>query len=518
MDLRYGLHGASEQPGLEVVSHPGLEAVVDRHSQTLPEVRPDHSSKEAAASAYASYPEHYKSPVSDPLLVPAAPGTPDHGGRKKRLWLIVGGVVAVVVILAAVLGGVLGSRAASSSGESSASQTGESSRGSGDSGDAGNSGNSGNSGDAGDASNTGSNTTARPQSIRQGSGLSVAGWRKPDGSAETYLFFQDPEDGLRFSRCDTSLRSPGNDSTCWASPVSFNAYATAGTPLGASTILWGDDYQPQIELFYSGFKTRLLGVNFNEQKKPNTTDDDVNKQTLFTGLGSSLTAYWPWTVYQDPAGKLYHLRNRIGGRWEPNGLDWDANPINITALATTRLAMAPTSTNYTMIAQKAGYAIFYQTLDAKLAVSIPDLDSPKRPATFHNPWPTTLPDVTFPKLAPIAAFSVARKDDDLQRVDTYVLYLDADANINVLSTTTGASAAWNTPAQPDALKGADKDTDIACLNMATSSYNAAKAAVLLEAVSGGEARCFFQKGGQVVEVRLDGETGEWVGVGGVPMP
>jgi hypothetical protein len=167
-----------------------------------------------------------------------------------------------------------------------------------------------------------------------------------------------------------------------------------------------------------------------------------------------------------------------------------------------------------MVAVKAGYAIFYQAPNQSLAVSITDLNSPQRPSAFRPPWPTTLPDITLPKLAPLAAFSVAREGDAAQRVDTYVLYLDADANINVLYT--DPDAAWAT-AKPDALKGADKDTDIACLNMATSNYNAAEAPVLLEK-AGSESRCYFQRGGQVVEVRLDAGTGEWVGVGSVPLP
>jgi hypothetical protein len=159
------------------------------------------------------------------------------------------------------------------------------------------------------------------------------------------------------------------------------------------------------------------------------------------------------------------VRNRVGGRWQPNGDGWDNNPLNVTALTASRLAIVPTSTNYSMIAVKAGYAVFYQAPDQTLAVSITDVNSPQRPSAFRTPWSTTLPEITLPKLAPIAAFSVAREGDAAQRVNTYVLYLDADANINVLYT--DADAAWAT-AQPDALKGADKDTDIACLNMATS--------------------------------------------------
>jgi hypothetical protein len=230
MDPRYNSHDRSEQPGLEVVSQPDLEVILP-YDQLLPKVSPSyfHSDEQTATTAYKSY-------VPESFLQQTESGAPGHRGRRKRSWLVVGGVVAVIVILAAVLGGVLGSRAAnSSSGDSSASQTGA------DGGDGGNADTP-----PGDTTST---TTTRPQSIRQGSGLSVTGWRKPDGSAETYLFFQDPQDGLRYTRCDTSRRSPGNDSTCWASPFSFKSHAKAGARLGASTILWGDMYQ--VSLPYS---------------------------------------------------------------------------------------------------------------------------------------------------------------------------------------------------------------------------------------------------------------------------
>ncbi|KAK3299675.1 uncharacterized protein B0H64DRAFT_389264 [Chaetomium fimeti] len=212
---------------------------------------------------------------------------------------------------------------------------------------------------------------------------------------------------------------------------------------------------------------------------------------------------------------LCSLCNGIEGNYKPTA-NWATLELNITALTSSHLATAPTPTNYSMIAVEAGYAIFYQTPADKLAVSITQLDSPDRPAGFHQPWPTTLPDITLPKRAPIAAFSIARPGDTLQRVDTTVLYLDADANINVLSSPEALMAGW-TMAKPEALRGADKDTDIACLNMATSEYNAAEVPVALEAASE-DTRCYFQREGSVVEVWLDVERGEWVVMGSVPIP
>ncbi|KAL2166164.1 hypothetical protein VTG60DRAFT_3170 [Thermothelomyces hinnuleus] len=299
-------HGAyGEQPGLEVVQHADLEVFTPKSltsDQSLLQVRPDEyhrDAKEPTSTLYAHTPYSEHSPLPAPY--------PEKGKPRKRLWWrIVGAVVAVLVILAAVLGGVLGSRAvrASSGDSSSASGTG---------GDSGGGGSAGSDGEASSTVETPSDTAQPPQFIRQGSGLSVTGWRMPDGNVEMYLFYQDPQNGLRYSRCDTSRRTPGNDSACWGAPVSFNSSARAGTRLAASTALWGDEYQPQIELFYVGGKTRLLGVGFNEQSTPSTIESSVDEKKVFTGLNSSLAAYWPWTVYQDSKGLLYHVRNLLDG-------------------------------------------------------------------------------------------------------------------------------------------------------------------------------------------------------------
>jgi hypothetical protein len=178
-------------------------------------------------------------------------------------------------------------------------------------------------------------------------------------------------------------------------------------------------------------------------------------------------------------------------------------------------------TDFGRISIKGGYAIFHQTSDLKLTVHITDLDSDELDENYSLSWPTVLPSITLPELAPIAAFSVARPDDDRGRVETYVLYLDDKADINVLFTETLAGRTeWKT-VQPEALRGADKDTDIACVGMATTNYGADTRPLLLGEVSDAT-RCYFQRGGEVVEVRLDVDTRagtrDWVLTGTVPIP
>jgi hypothetical protein len=192
-----------------------------------------HNYKEAITPEYYSV-----DPEQDP------PSTPAAGPGKKRLWLIIGGVIALLVILGAVLGGVLGSRAA----KSSSTELSGSSEGLGDAGSPA-------------ADSTFPNTTPPPVTtsppggntpadnttvstlIRQGSGLAVTSWRKPDGSAEMYLFFQDKKDGLQYMRCDKGHRSADKDATCWTLPVSVNSYAKPGSRLAATAIIWGTFFE-----------------------------------------------------------------------------------------------------------------------------------------------------------------------------------------------------------------------------------------------------------------------------------
>lgn len=281
--------------------------------------------------------------------------------------------------------------------------------------------------------------------------------------------------------------------------------------------------QPQINLFYTGVSNRFLGTTFNSQLTPNTSESSANQLQIYTGRDSALAAYWPWTLYQDLGGVLYHVRNRLLSDFSPSVTDWDNNRLNTTALSGSRLAVVPMSANFSRIALKGGYAVFYQDPSSqKLAVAVTDLDSPQLAKDYPLSWqPAELPEIALPKLAPLAAFSVARKGGDArQRVDTYVLYRDANADVGVVyavaSSSSSGEAEWKT-ARPEVMKGVDKDSDVACLTLATSASNAAKVEVSLEQ-AGEEARCYFQRKGRVVEVRLDAETGEWVAAGEVPMP
>ncbi|KAK3331805.1 hypothetical protein B0T19DRAFT_86885 [Cercophora scortea] len=503
-----------------VEQQPGLEVVPQEHmhnTQQWPQATPDNDWKEVGhATGFvdgntpplrvdATYWQHHKMmaagamPSTDPECVyPPPESKPTQTGvSRKRVWLIAGVLLSVLVVVGAVVGGVVGSRAAANKSASTS--------------------------DPSQSTATPTTTASSPtststtlvtlQSIRQGSALSVTGWRKSTG-VEISLFYQDRQNGLRRSKYDTSIRTFSANESFWGASTSLTvAQPISGTTLGASTLLFGTVFQPQTELFYNGPSARVLGVNMNTAYTPELITDSINDVQIFSGLNSSLASYWPWWIYQAPDGKLVHIRNGLVDNFGPSAT-WGTTTLNVTGLPATRLAIVPLSTNFSKIAVKGGYAVFYQDTDSRLAVSITDINSTELAPDYALSWPTDdFPSITLPKYSPIAAFSTARPADKSERVNTYVLYLDAASDINMVYIESSDPSSWKT-SKPEALKGVDRDTDIACLTMATSNYNAAGLETPLEQASS-ESKCFFQRGGELIQAVLDGT--DWVVNGTVPL-
>ncbi|KAK0634202.1 hypothetical protein B0T14DRAFT_467522 [Immersiella caudata] len=492
-------YNSDTQPGLEVVqgAADGAEVVPQErgYDHQWPEVRDTSQNETKELLVVAKYP----GPPAYPEVIKEHDDR-EQGSKKRRrrLWILIGALTGLVVVLAAALGGTLGARAAAGGSSADGSSAGATTA----------------NGTATSTATTPSNTQQRLQQIRQGSSLAVTGIRKLDGGLDAFLFYQDPQDEVRFSRCNAAPASAGDTKNCWDVPTTINTFARANAQLSASTILYGDKMNGQTQLVYSGDRNRYLSSNINEQYTPRFTDDSVNAKQYTMGPNSSLASYWPWTVYQDSADRLHHVRNLLLSGDAPQA-DWDNNVMEITALNGSRLAVVPMSTNMTRITQKGGYAVFYQNPQGRLSVSITSLDSPQLDPTYPLSWPTALPSIDLPQRAPIAALSVARPSDPRQRVDTHVWYLDASSNINVLYTDlSSGSPVWRS-SQPAALRGADPDTSLACLNMATSPLAADGKPRLLELASA-DTKCYFQRGGLVMEARLDG--GDWVVTGNVPIP
>lgn len=205
---------------------------------------------------------------------------------------------------------------------------------------------------------------------------------------DLFLFYQDTKDEIWYSRCDTSLVNSGSSRTCWEEPVTFNTSAQPGARVSVGSLLYEPAQNPQVHFVYTGDQSRFLSSNINDLRTPPIVDDSVNGRGIVTGANSSLSSYWPWTIYQDPGGRLHHVRNRLSGNFAPAG-EWDDNRIEVIALTGSALAIVPMSTNFTRIAVKGGYGVFYQNADRRLAVSITDLNSPELDPTYPLSWPTS---------------------------------------------------------------------------------------------------------------------------------
>ncbi|KAM7223266.1 hypothetical protein V8F06_001479 [Rhypophila decipiens] len=484
-----------EQPGLEVAYHnvqPSLEVWKGPDRDSPEKEAVPHYDKEAVhyhQTQYGSAPEVVD---STPKKKPTS--------RKRLLWII-GTLVVLIVVLATVLGGVLGSKASKSS-SPAATEAGPNPAGGPGTG-------------AGNSTNSNSTSTDIPGSktLRRGSSLSVTGWRNLDGHVEKYLSFQTfiGELGL--------MKSSGvNDS--WESLTAFNLFPPArpDTKIGATTIIFGTTFKPQIEVFYTGAQSRLLGTGYNPNNDGESKfgPDSVNNK-FFTGLNSSLASYWPWIIQQDSDGTLVHVRNQLGDGdiFSPQSV-WDRNRLNATAWARSPLAIVPLSASFSKMAVEGGYAVFYKSLEGGfLAVEVPSLARAKElDENYTLPWPPIPPEIPLPEKAPIAAFSVAGAG---QTVKTHVLWVDEESNISVLFLDTLRGTPTWLVLQPEELKGVDEDSGLACLTLANSPAGPSGGPILLEAGSEDNIRCYFVRGGLVHEATMN-VLGAWSVLGVVPIP
>lgn len=87
------------------------------------------------------------------------------------------------------------------------------------------------------------------------------------------------------------------------------------------------------------------------------------------------------------------------------------------------------------------------------------------------------------------------------------------------SSTDDSAVTWKT-SSPEGLKGLDEDTNIGCVMMASIDKDENENEVPVEQDSEEVNRCFFMKGGKLVEARMSGTGGEgvWKVVGDVPLP
>lgn len=144
--------------------------------------------------------------------------------NRKRLWIILGSVLAVIIIVAAVVGGVVGSKAARDSKASTAPVL-----------DSGGDGGSSSTIPSPSQTTTGggaasTSSAAVAGAIKSGSPLTVTSWRNDKGKVGLYLFYQDKTNDVYYVKYDGSS---------WGKPVSTITGLRRDTKLTATIILNG---------------------------------------------------------------------------------------------------------------------------------------------------------------------------------------------------------------------------------------------------------------------------------------
>lgn len=230
----------TEQPGLELHQQQpnwadGLEVVPSeqlKHTQHWPEVRQEEVGKELSPTTalvsqwkWKDERDQYNAGqapevVDGPVVVSGKPNK-----RRKRLWIILGCVLAVIVIVGAVVGGVVGAKAGNSKGSATAPVP-----------DTGDDGDSTSTVPSPSKTTTGGGgaaaTSAAPVAgaIKAGSPLTVTGWRNDKGNVGLYLFYQDKSNDVFYIKYD---------GTAWGKPVSMIKGLKRDTKLTATIILNG---------------------------------------------------------------------------------------------------------------------------------------------------------------------------------------------------------------------------------------------------------------------------------------
>ncbi|KAK4172249.1 hypothetical protein QBC36DRAFT_78199 [Triangularia setosa] len=475
-------HALDDQPGLEVVPY-----------NHLPEVRPEEEPKFYLPQAPSQHPEHKIHLAEDfPQVVNesgkpevTSPATTEKGtlpvnkSHKRRKCWIIGGTacVVVVIVLCVTLGVVLSLKARNN------------------------------------ASNDAVNGTSKPETIRSGSKLSAVGWRNPNGDVERFLYYQDPQGQIRRLR---SLAIKGNSTPAWeALPVLDQA--TNGTSLAVTIALHGTEYNPQTTIYYEVDK-KVFGATINEASQPAIQLEDVSggwngglSGDFAMGNGADLAAYWPYIITQPESGHIIEVRDMLQSDLSTSTGRLTVRSLGISAYEGTSLCIVPTSSNFTKIAAPGGYGVVYQKPNQGIAFHVPDNETIV--GLYGEQLPETFPEqFVFAPQAPMAAFAVARNsnvDDNL--VNIYIVVKSYSSSFGVWFTENLSS--WMEES-PDALKDVDEDSDIACSTLAPTDLDSEGKEALLEPANG-EVRCYFQRGGRLVEVSFGGSM--WTELGAVPI-
>ncbi|KAI1380688.1 hypothetical protein F4677DRAFT_441020 [Hypoxylon crocopeplum] len=470
------------QPGLELA--PSQDPEVVPLPYPIPVANPVIVPYKGDGSEYANAPYFQDSSAYNAYNVgQGEPEKPVQGadGSRRKLYILIGVIVAIAVIVGAVVGGVVGSRGSGGDGSKGALSAPLQSASSPSS-----------SSSSSSSSLPSPSSSAVPKvnttAVRANTKLSITGRRIAGDGFTSRLFWQGGDNKIRTSR----YTSTGGT---WSTPLVFdNLDAKPGTPIAATIYL----LFPQFEVFYVDSTSTFRGLNFGEDETVPKTDSIETDRPAFTvEEDTKMSAYWPYIIYQNPNSTFHReVFDSYGRGWFNDTVQgWVDTTVVPVGDKATGIAVMPVVKVY-----KKPYAagIAYRDQDGRLSVfSFGGEES-------GIPWHTAVPDVSVPAGTSIAAFSVGRPNSNA--TNTYILYQDDDQKVQAVWQ--GNDNRWEGPQE---VGDADAGTDIACLTEQTcdepSQVSLSEQTDMM--------RCYYQMGGEIKEKRFS--SSGWIDGGSIPM-
>ncbi|KAI1365502.1 hypothetical protein F5Y08DRAFT_303804 [Xylaria arbuscula] len=469
----------AHQPGLEVLVPPSDPEIISKNHSTsrntytdlAPEVVPvellHHQSHRP--EAILARKDHEKvsaivtSEESSYALGNPAPGYSKYlHGRHRRLLTLSGIGIFILIIVAAVVGGVVGSKRNDTSSVSPIATPGTPTS----------------------SASLPKSTVTPPRPLQSNSGLAVAGWRTQDEFFNLRIFYQDQDDGLKFSEYKS-------DGAGWGGTTKVDREdILSNTTLGATVIL--EMNPPQYELFFLNTSSLVTGNNFRDRVTKITGDvDSIDGYPILAHSKSRLSTFWPYVALQKPNETL-HIVNWVG--IDPTA--WQNQTLGIDALEGSSLAILPLSSSY-----QAPYhtALVYRRPDGVLSLHSLEYGSAGSElltVDIGGSYPSSF-----------GSFAVARENDPNNGTNIYILY---QTESNDLEYVYYRGDSWKRGPSSDVLKNADPGTDITCLT--ESIWDG----LAVMSPKYDMSRCFFYSGGRIKQVHFNG-TG-WTEAETVPYP
>ncbi|KAF2468753.1 uncharacterized protein BDR25DRAFT_52625 [Lindgomyces ingoldianus] len=337
--------------------------------------------------------------------------------------------------------------------------------------------------------------TAKPTSIASLSPLAVTAWRDNNSTGTTFkirVVFQNDKGMLQGTLFDSGYKS-------WARNKDFTK-AKQGTSLALTRFrhnIYPDaiNNDEQVELFYLDDADRICEWNWDSINIAGSAGS-IDNQTFVASSTSRLSAYWPLIILQDVDGSLHEIYYDAFSYSDTGG--WYHRSANLTIYDGAALGLVPVAQNISKI------GVFYQGEDGKLR----EVQRDKLTWEYAYETHALSQSIPPPSLTPpqFAAFSLTNVTNPTE-LDTYILWQDTSATIQMQWR--DDSSGWKGPKTFDAFRGADNGTAIACITMETFNEPLPKGMDI--------PRCYFQSGGNLREVELNGNRDGWSVLGYVPL-